>query len=106
MKGLSRRTFVRKGLDMSLSLLGFCFLSGVYSHYGERTWYQVREVHLSIRNLPRAFKGWRVVQFSDVHLGFHYGADHLQRLVQLINQQKPDMVIFHRRFYPSGLSNS
>lgn len=91
---ISRRSFIRKGWEMLLSLLGLGILTGGYSFLGERFWYQVREVELSIPNLPSSFKGWRIVQFSDVHLGFHYDSNNLRRVVHLMNQLQPDMVFF------------
>lgn len=91
---ISRRSFIRKGLGMSLSLLGIGLLTGVYSFLGERFWYQVQEINLTIPSLPPSFKGWRIVQFSDIHLGFHFEADDLGRVIRKINQLKPDIIFF------------
>lgn len=91
---ISRRSFLRKGWEMSLSLIGLGLMTGMYSFLGERFWYQVREIQLAIPHLPPAFKGWKIVQFSDVHLGFHYTADDLQRVVSKINELQPDILFF------------
>lgn len=45
--------------------------------------------------LPRAFDGYRVVQLSDIHIGtFLRNRSFVDRLVQTVNAQKPDMVVF------------
>lgn len=55
----------------------------------------VKEVELTFSNLPIAFNGMRIVQFSDAHVG-NWGADHrvMERMVQIINQQDADIICF------------
>ncbi|TVY05661.1 metallophosphoesterase [Paenibacillus cremeus] len=79
---------------MGRGLLGTGVLGTAFYVIEERFWYQVRTVRLSIRNLPDAFKGWKIVQFSDVHFGFYYGTDQFQSVVDLINGLKPDLLFF------------
>ncbi|OIK15473.1 hypothetical protein BIV60_09400 [Bacillus sp. MUM 116] len=93
-KVLTRRTFLKKSGKMYLGLLAAGIMMGTYSFKIERFWYQVKEVKLKIKNLPKAFEGWRIVQFSDVHLGFHYGIDDFQHVIKLINGLKPDIIFF------------
>ncbi|MCR8635421.1 metallophosphoesterase [Paenibacillus radicis (ex Xue et al. 2023)] len=90
---MNRRSFLRKGLKVGLSLLGIGMI-GAYPFIGERFWYQIKEVHLTVRNLPKAYKGWKIVQFSDVHFGFHYGVDEFRRVVKMINRLQPDIIFF------------
>lgn len=56
----------------------------------------VRQVTISSPSLPRAFDGYRLVHFSDLHVGTfdksRYG--YLQRAVDTINALKPDAVMF------------
>jgi predicted MPP superfamily phosphohydrolase len=47
-----------------------------------------------VKNLPNAFHGWKIVQFSDIHLGFHYGIEDLKPVINMINQLKPDIIFF------------
>lgn len=46
--------------------------------------------------LPKAFDGYRIVIFSDAHVGTYQGSKQwlLQRAVDSINAQKPDMIVF------------
>ena len=54
----------------------------------------ITRLTLALPSLPKAFDGMKVVQFSDLHLGFHTGAKDVARLVQAIQQEKPDMICF------------
>ena len=47
-------------------------------------------------DLPKAFNGYRIVQFSDAHVGTYTGSRQwlLQRAVDSINALKADMVVF------------
>jgi hypothetical protein len=48
------------------------------------------------KDLPEAFDGYRIVLFSDAHVGSYqkHNSWLLQRAVDSINAQKPDMIIF------------
>ncbi len=57
---------------------------------------QVKRLTLYVPNLPKAFEGYRIVQFSDIHLGSYYGwRAHLpQRDIDSINAQHADLICF------------
>ena len=63
--------------------------------YGEEK-ITVREMTYESAELPEAFDGYRIVQFSDAHVGTYIGGrEHLLRaVVDTINAQCPDMVVF------------
>lgn len=56
----------------------------------------VREMTYESAELPEAFDGYRIVQFSDAHVGTYIGGrEHLlSAVVDTINAQSPDMVVF------------
>ena len=56
----------------------------------------VREMTYESGELPEAFDGYRIVQFSDAHVGTYIGGrEHLlSAVVDTINAQSPDMVVF------------
>ena len=60
-----------------------------------RTRYEVKEVELFYSDLPEAFDGYRIVQFSDFHVGT-YGSDttFVSEVVDAINRLKPDVIFF------------
>ena len=57
---------------------------------------EVRHVEFVSSDLPEAFDGYRIVQFSDAHIGTYKGArlGLLQKAVDSINQQKADAIVF------------
>lgn len=55
----------------------------------------VKEVEVEIPDLPEAFGGFRIVQFSDFHVGT-YGSDtrFTDKVVSRINTLNPDVIVF------------
>lgn len=54
--------------------------------------FEIVTIPVAIQNLDSVFHGYRVVQISDIHLGQWITADRLNGVVDLVNQQKPDLV--------------
>lgn len=65
-----------------------------YTAYGIWNAYhpQVKHITISIKNLPEEWKGKKVVQASDIHLGFIWGEAFFHGLIAKINAQKPEAV--------------
>lgn len=56
---------------------------------------QINRATLKIDGLPQAFRGYRVVQISDIHLGTYAGDTSLiKAMVDSINREKPDLIVF------------
>ena len=81
-------------VGMTIGLF-FLFL-GLYGYYYGRFRYQVHNQTISFYDLPPAFDGYRIVQFSDLHIGTYRGGYEIevQHIADLINQQKADAVVF------------
>ena len=75
-----------------IAAVGITFL---YSAYGVANAFHPRLVNFTVRiqNLPPVWRGKKLVQLSDVHLGRILGADFLSRIVEKVNTQKPAMVL-------------
>jgi predicted MPP superfamily phosphohydrolase len=52
----------------------------------------VRRVPVTLTGLDPALDGLRIVTFSDGHLSATYGGRRFERLVELVNEQRPDVV--------------
>lgn len=54
-----------------------------------------KEVEIELSDLPETFDGYRIAQFSDLHVGT-YGNDtsYVSRLVDHINSLDPDLIVF------------
>ena len=75
----------------SAAILSGLFLDGVINgKYRHR----VRKVKLKFKNLPKEFQGYRIVQISDLHSGSFLHPEKLRPAFELINAQKPDLILF------------
>lgn len=86
-----RRKFLSLvGLGMS-GVLSALFIDGItFGKYRHK----VRRVKVKFPNLPESFKGYKIIQISDVHSGSFSDPGKLQHAVELINEQNPDLVLF------------
>lgn len=86
----------RKAL-IATALATFATLVGVVAWSTFVTPYtiEVHRVVIESPNLPAAFNGYRIVQFSDAHVGT-YGTDtsFVSQYVDTINAQHPDLICF------------
>jgi len=69
---------------------------------------EIREIEYACSDLPEAFDGYRIVHFSDAHIGTYTGSRQwlLQRAVDTINALHPDIVLFTgdlQNVYPDEL---
>lgn len=86
-----RRKFLSiAGLGTAAVLSGL-FLDGIIFGKYRHT---VRKVKLTIAGLPNAFKGYRIIHISDVHSGSFLHPEKLQKAIDMINEQKADLVLF------------
>jgi hypothetical protein len=61
---------------------------GLWNAYHPR----VRNLTVRIKDLPPAWQGRKIVQLTDVHLGYVLGEGFARRLVAMVNAQSPDLV--------------
>ncbi len=89
---LKRRFFAFVGWGLAVVVIVVYAYGSLVGFYE----FEVRRVEIAFDDLPPAFDGYRIVQFSDVHLGTLTGRRHaiLERLVDSINAQKADIVVF------------
>lgn len=84
-KFISTTALAAAGIFSLLAIDGIIF--GKYRH-------TVRKVKLRFKNLPENFKGYKIVQISDVHSGSFFNPQKLQKAIDLINEQDTDVVLF------------
>lgn len=93
------RLFSRKGVNRGAMIGVFIgFLIFIIIWWGAiftRNDIVVNEVDIVSEKLPGSFDGFDVLQFSDAHVGT-WGTDtaFVSRLVDSINQRKPDLILF------------
>jgi len=73
-----------------------CFVAvAAFTAYGVRHAFdtRIKNITVSIPNLPDEWKGKKIVQLSDVHLGSVYQDGFMRKLVEMTNAEKPAMVV-------------
>ncbi|SFK08715.1 hypothetical protein SAMN04488574_15314 [Bacillus sp. 71mf] len=92
-RGMSRWKFKRACI---IFLIIFIFPIAIYLYA-----FQFEPKSLSITwtdiespNIPKGFQGVKIVQFSDTHFGPNFSHEQQKKLVDQINELKPDIVVF------------
>ncbi|WLV25623.1 metallophosphoesterase [Aciduricibacillus chroicocephali] len=91
---MNRRTFLKKTFG---SLLAFAGASGGTYYYArdiEPAMLAIRRETISSGRLPAQFDNYRIVQFSDTHIGFQYTVKQLRQLAIEVNELQPDLIVF------------
>ncbi len=93
--GMAQEPIGRSAFISWLGLItgGGLFGSLVYG-FGNKYKYQVTQVPLAFDNVPAAFKGLKIVHISDIHSGSFTDKAAVQKGVQLIMNQQPDLILF------------
>lgn len=74
------------GLFLFLTLAGGIF-KGPYH-------FEVKNQEVVLKELPDGFDGIRILQISDLHLGNWLSLNKMKELADLVNKQRPDLVLF------------
>jgi len=75
------------GLIVAVFTIGYGAF-GIWNAYHPK----IVNITVSIKNLPAEWKGKKVVQISDIHLGFIWGERFFEKLISDINAEKPEAV--------------
>lgn len=81
--------------QMGLILAAIPFASILYGVTKGKFNYRVMREKISFDHLPKSFKGLKIIQISDIHLGsFNKNFEKVAKAVDLINEQEADLVLF------------
>ncbi len=81
-------------LSKVIILFLFFGLIYIYARYVGTMGIQVREYNIINEKLPSSFDGFSIVQFSDLELGSTFLVQDMEKLVEKVNELKPDIVVF------------
>ncbi len=87
--------YIVKFLKRMAIILGSLAFFGLF--IGSIHWvskFKTREVDVSIDGLPESLQGLRIVQLSDIHLGSWANKAPMEKAVAIVNDLKPDLVLF------------
>lgn len=74
----------------------FCVSSivGIWPRFIEPQQIFTKKLHLPIPNSPQSLKGFKILQFSDLHLNKRVKDSFLEKVIKTANSLKPDLVVF------------
>ena len=89
-RSLARRLFLARGVALTAGAVALGTAgTGAYIANSPPV---VRRVPITLPTLDPALDGLRIVTFSDAHLSATYGGRRFERLVEIVNAQRPDVV--------------
>lgn len=77
---------------ISMVVFVFFFLFAIWGIYHAFD-VKVKNMDIVLNNLPDEWRGKRVMQISDTHFGQVHGVMAVQRLVDLVDRESPDLVV-------------
>ena len=86
-----RRKFIGQ---IGLGIAAIPFLSMLYGITKGKYNYKVKHISLKFKNLPKVFNGFKLVHISDIHAGSFDSMTDVQRGLDLVNAQEPDIICF------------
>ena len=87
----SRRKFVTQ---IGIGLAALPFVSLIYGVIKGNYVFKVHKISLKSKDLPAAFDGFRIAQFSDLHSGSFEDDFGITKGMNILQNQKPDLVLF------------
>jgi uncharacterized protein len=91
---MTRRTFLKKTVSLTLASIFLSTSSYTYARYVEPKQFVVTKHVIQHPLIPKAFDGTKIVQFSDTHLGHFFELEQLQHVINKINHLQPDILFF------------
>ncbi len=88
--GITRSQFLsRLGL-----LVGGGFVGTLVYGFSNKYNYRIRKVKIHFPNLPKTFNSLRIVQLSDIHSGSFDRPDKVQKGIDMVLAEEPDIILF------------
>ncbi len=89
-EGITRSVFLSW---IGLGIGGGLFSTLIYG-FSNKYNYHVKKLKLSFHNLPASFKGFKIVQISDIHSGSFTDKAAVEKGVEMAMKQNPDLILF------------
>jgi len=102
-EAMSRRTFLaRVGAGTAVTVASASVARGMTVARGV---HEVVDVEVRLAKLPKALDGFSIVQLSDLHVGLTIDRVFVQRVVDLTNDLKPDLIALTGDFVDGKVEN-
>jgi uncharacterized protein len=91
---MNRRTFLKRGIGSLITLLSLSGSGYFYAKELEPRMIKFQREVIQSKKIPPSFHNFKIAQFSDTHIGFHYTINQLSELINKINASQPDIIVF------------
>src|SRR5699024_9842802 len=91
---MNRRDFLKKAFGGLVTFIGLSGGAYYYAHKIEPNLLHIQKESISSSKIPPSFHNFKIIQFSDTHIGFQYNLQQLEQLVTKINDLGPNMIVF------------
>lgn len=88
---ISRSQFL---IRLGVLLSAVPFLSLIYGMVKGKYDYQIKRRKIKIKNLPKEFEGFKMVQISDIHTGSFFDTKPTEDAVRMVNSLNADVLFF------------
>ena len=93
-------------IKIFIVLITFILLLFCYMYFIENKLLITNEFAVVNSNIPSSFNGFKIVQFSDIHFGRTTNEKEVTKVVETINLNKPDILVFTGDLFDSYINLS
>ena len=79
---------------IAMGIAAVPLVSLIYGMVKGAHFYHLKSISLKLKNLPSSFEGLKIVHISDIHSGSFYNKEAVMKGVQMVIDQKPDLIFF------------
>jgi hypothetical protein len=101
----SRRDFLKTAGYLALLSVGAGVGGLRYGMFIEPEIIDVKEVDIKLPRLSHQFSGYRIVQLSDLHMGGWMNGERLRKVVDMVKELQPDLVVITGDFFNGPVWN-
>jgi predicted MPP superfamily phosphohydrolase len=90
---ITRRSVLRTGAPLGLSIGALGIAGLIYGHYLEPRWIEIVSIELRLPRLSPAFDNFRLAHISDIHIESGTMRSHFPAIARLVSAQNPDCIV-------------
>ncbi|WP_047982165.1 metallophosphoesterase [Ornithinibacillus contaminans] len=91
---MNRRSFLKKVVGSMFGIAGISGGTYYYARNIEPELLTMQQLTITDSRIPSSFENFKIIQFSDTHIGFHYNLEQFEKLTAEINKLNPDLIVF------------
>ena len=89
---------------IGIGIIIILLLLFIYMFFWEPKQLEIIEYPIINENIPESFNGFKIVHFSDIHIGTTINEKELEKIVDKINLLKPDILVFTGDLFDSTVN--